>query len=395
MRKTLSLIPYWILLFTIGFGWFILAPLVPDLMSFYNASSGGIILLISLYGYTMVAVGLLSGYLSAKFTAKLTLLLAAALSIVGLAGRSFSSGYTEFLIFQIVAALAYPLAMAPVGSIATSVDSNKSHTIVGISVGSLFIGMAAGSFIGPVLNSAYGFHNTLLLTVILAVVAAILLAPVVGKYPSKYKGRSLKGSFEPSMLKNWYIGLVISSLAVMFSSIAASSLIGQNLPIPRAESYGGVLGGLSFLGSGLGAIILPPVFERTGTLKTGLVTTSVLSLIFIFMLSYYLAHFSGLYLVAAAFFLFGFFGNSFWSMAMTSTTKYVSDPAQAGFATSMFSVATNLGVAFIPVFLGPLFLGNAMVGISAAVLMVLVAFVVSPTLRVKIGDETSAQSEAT
>lgn len=393
MRKVLSLIPYWFLLFTIGFGWFILAPLVPDLISLYNASKGGVILLISLYGYTMVAVGLLSGYISAKFTAKVSLLLAAALSIVGLAGRSFSSGYTEFLIFQIVAATAYPLAMAPVGSIATSMESEKSHTIVGVSVGSLFIGMATGSFMGPVLNSAYGLHETLLLTVILAVVAVVLLAPVVGKYPAKYKGKSLKGSFEPSMLKNWYVGLVISSLAVMFSSIAASSLIGQNISVPKAESYGGVLGGLSFLGSGLGAIILPPVFERTGTLKTGLVTTSVLSLIFIFMLSYFLAHFSDLLLVAAGFFLFGFFGNSFWSMAMTSTTKYVRDPAQAGFATSMFSVATNLGVAFIPVFLGPLFLGKATVGISVVVLMVLLAFVLSPTLRVNAGDDVTAQNE--
>lgn len=394
MRNILSLIPYWILLFTIGFGWFILAPLVPDLMGLYNSSSGGIVFLISLYGYTMVAIGLLSGYISAKFTARVSLLLAAALSIAGLGGRAFSSGYNELLIFQIIAATAYPLAMAPVGSIATSIDKEKSHTIVGVSVGSLFIGMATGSFIGPVLNTALGLHSTLLVTVALSVIAMILLAAVVRNYPSKYRGRSLKGSFEPSMLKNWYIGLVISSLAVMFSSIAASTLIGQNIPVGKAESYGGVLGGLSFLGSGLGAIILPPVFERTGTLKTGLITTSVLSLIFIFILAYFLAHFSGLYLVASGFFLFGFFGNSFWSMAMTSTTKYVSDPAQAGFATSMFSVATNLGVAFVPVFLGPYFIGNPTIGISVVVLMVLMAFVVSPTLRVKVSEESPAKSEA-
>ncbi|HKJ97091.1 MAG TPA: MFS transporter, partial [Thermoplasmataceae archaeon] len=200
-----------------------------------------------------------------------------------------------------------------------------------------------------------------------------------------------RGSFEPSMVKNWYIGLVISSLAVMFSSIASESLVDQS--VADAIAYGGLFGGLSFLGSGLGAIILPPVFERSGTLKTGLIVTSVLSLLSIFVLAYFLVHFSIFYVAASGFFLFGFFGNSFWAMAMTSTTKYVKDPAQAGFATSMFSVATNLGVAFIPVFLGPFFLSNPAIGISIVVLMVLVAFAMSPTLRVGPDDVQSSSGE--
>lgn len=391
MNRTLLLVPYWIMLFSIGFGWFIIAPLVPGLMAAFKVSSGLVILLISLYGYTMVALGLLSGFLSAKFTARLSLVLAGVLSIVGLTGRLFSGNYAELFIFQIVAASAYPLAMAPVGSIATSIDRDRSHTIVGISVGSLFLGMAVGSFVGPDLYTSFGLTDTLLATVILSVIAMCLLLAVVGKYPAKYQGRSLKGSFEPSMIKNWYIGLVISSLAVMFSSIASESLLNQN--ISNALSYGGLFGGLSFLGSGLGAIVLPPVFEKSGTLKTGLVITSVLSLVSIFVLAYFLAHFSLLYLAASGFFLFGFFGNSFWAMAMTSTTKYVKDPAQAGFATSMFSVATNLGVAFIPVFLGPFFLANSTFGISVVVLMVLVAFAMSPTLRVSKKEEQLSGSE--
>lgn len=392
MNRLLTLIPYWILLFSIGFGWFIIAPLVPALMSQFGYSSPApIILLISVYGYTMVALGLLSGLISAKFTARLSLSLAAILSIVGLAGRAFSPNYTELFIFQIVAASAYPLAMAPVGSISTSIDREKGHTIIGISVGSLFLGMATGSFIGPQIFSSLGLHNTLLSTLLLSVLAFVLLMAVVRGYPAKYQGKSLKGSFEPGMLKNWYIGLIISSLAVMFSSIASESLHSQN--VVDFLSLGGLFGGLSFLGSGLGAIILPPVFEKAGALKTGLIVTSALSLVSVFVLAYFLAHFSLFYIVASGFFLFGFFGNSFWSMAMTSTTRYARDPAQAGFATSMFSVATNLGVAFVPVFLGPFFLVNSTLGISIVVLMVLVAFAMSSTLRVSPGNETSETGE--
>ncbi|MCL5783023.1 MAG: hypothetical protein M1476_03830 [Candidatus Thermoplasmatota archaeon] len=67
---------------------------------------------------------------------------------------------------------------------------------------------------------------------------------------------------------------------------------------------------------------------------------------------------------------------------MTSTTKYVTDPAKAGLATSMYSVATNLGVAFIPVFLGPYFIGNGYSGIAIVVAMIAIGFILSFSLRV-------------
>ncbi len=385
MHKSLILLPYWILLFSIGLGWFIITPLVPGLATLFGTGTGSIILLISLYGYTMVILGLLSGLLSAKFTARTTLVLSGILTIIGLAGRAFVTGYYEFLGFQVVAAAAYPLALAPVGSIAASIDKQKSHTIVGVSVGSLFLGMSVGSLVGPQIFSNFGLHDTLLVAAAISAVAFVTLLPSIRSYPAEYKGKSLRGSFEPSMVKNWYIGLVISSLAVMFSSIASDSLRAQS--ISDYLYLGGIFGGLSFLGSALGAIILPPIFEKAGALKTGLVLTSVLSLVAVFGLAYFLSHYSLIYLAASGFFLFGFFGNSFWSMAMTSTTKYVKDPAQAGFATSMFSVATNLGVAFVPTFLGPFFLREPQIGVSIVVLMVLVAFAISPTLRVSVGEE--------
>ncbi len=388
MNKYVVVLPYWALLFAIGFGWFVITPLVPGLMDLFGTGSGAVILLITLYGYTMVALGLASGWISAKFSVKVTLILAGALTIAGLVGRAFTSGYYEFLALQIVAASAYPLALAPVGSISSSIDKDRSHTIVGVSVGSLFLGMSIGSLAGPGIYNGFGLHSTLLIAGIIGTVTVAVLMLVLGRYPSSYRGKSLRGSFEPNMVKNWYIGLAISSLAVMFSSIASESLKGQG--VLNFESLGGLFGGLSFLGSALGAIILPPMFEKVGALKTGLVLTSVLSLVAVFSLAFFLSHFSTAYLAASGFFLFGFFGNAFWSMAMTSTTRYVSDPAQAGFATSMFSVFTNLGVAVVPTFLGPFFLTDSAVGISIVVLMVLVAFAMSPTLRVTTAEEDTS-----
>ena len=382
MNNWAKLLPYWFLLFTIGFGWFILAPLVPLLGKSLGVGTPSVLLLVSMYGYTMVVLGLLAGWISAKFTVKAAIYYAAVISIIGLIGRSlFTSNYTGFIIFQIIAAAAYPLALAPVGSVADSISKEHAHTIIGVSVGILFLGLAFGSFLGPGLTSALSMSGALWFTAVLAILAAIWVVPGIKGYPTNYKGKSLHGVFKVGMIKNWWIGLSIASMSVMFGGIASTMLLHFHYLLSSALAYGGLLGGLAFLGSALGAIILPPIFEQYKAIRAGLILTSLLSLIFVTTLAYSLGFGPNIGLLVAAFFLFGFFGNAFWSMALTSTTRYVSDPAQSGFATSMYSVITNLGVAFVPVFLGPEFAVDAAVGVAVVFAIELIAFILSPMLK--------------
>lgn len=400
MNKTLQLIPYWILNFTIGFGWFSLAPLVPHLMSQFSAGESAIIELISVYGYTMVAFALLSGYLSARHSVSYSLILSAVISSVGLFLRAFSGNYEFLLIAQVVAAVAYPLALGPVGSIAQSLSPRRSHTMVGISVGVLFLGMSMGSFLTPSLFALLGgIHGVFLLDAGLSLIALISLPLVLRGYPRDYAGKSLKGVFKAGMVKNWYVGLIISSISVMFGGIAASELISHSFSFDSAVYFSGIMSGLSFLGSALGAIILPPLFESLNRVRTGMVVTSLVAFASVVALSYSLSYTSAVNVLMASYFLFGFFGNAYWSMAMTSTTRYVTDPAQAGFSTSMYSVATNLGVAFIPVFLGPFFSSNALSGVIIVSAALVVAFAISFFLMVSArgtaktgGSEGAAQS---
>ncbi len=382
MGNWVKVFPYWFLLFTIGFGWFVLAPLVPALGKTFGVNLSDILLIVSTYGYTMVVLGLLAGYISAKFTVKAALYSAAILSFIGLLGRVLSPNYITFLITGIIAAIAYPLAMAPVGSVSESMFKERSHTVIGISVGLLFLGMAFGAFLGPDLFSAIGLSGTLWSTVALSLIALIWIAFGIKGYPVNYKGKSLHGSFKWGMLKNWYVGLSIASMSVMFGGIASTVLILHNVPELQALSYGGLLGGLAFLGSALGAIILPPIFEQYRQFRLGLVTTGVLMFVFVAAMALGLAYTTDILLIALGFFFFGFFGNAYWSMAMTSTTNYVSDPAQAGFATSMYSVFTNLGVAFIPVLLGTAFgsLATIAEGVTIVLIIELVSMLLAPTL---------------
>ncbi len=380
MSNWSKLAPYWFLLFTIGFGWFILAPLVPLLSVSLDVGEASILLLVSMYGYTMVVLGLLAGWISAKFTVKAALYVAAILTIIGLIGRIFFTGnYTGFIIFQIIAASGYPLAMAPVGSISTSMFKERSHTIVGISVGILFLGLGVGALLGPSLVNAMGLAGSLITAAVLAIVAAIWILLGINSYPTFYKGRSLHGVFKPGMIKNWWVGFAISSMAVMFGGIASTMLLHFN--ITGAITLGGILGGLAFIGSALGAIILPPVFDRYKRIHTGLIITAGLSFIFVSILAYFLGFDPDIGILVTAFFLFGFFGNAFYTLAMSSTTNYVPDPAQSGFATSMYSVISNLGVAFVPVFLGPEFSVDASIAVAIVFAIELIAFILSPVLR--------------
>lgn len=379
MNRYISLLPYWFLNFTIGFGWFTLSPILPDLSLHYAVGTAAILLLISLYGYTMVAFALLSGYLSAKYSIRISLMISASLSVMGLIIRSISPDYAMLFLGQIIAASAYPLALGPVGALAQSIDRERANTVVGVSVGILFLGMSAGALLTPFLFSLLkdSIPGIFLLDAVLAIAALVILPLGSSTYPREYAGKSLRGSFRAGMIKNWYVGLIISAFSVMFGGIASTALMKHNISESIALTYGGAMSGLAFLGSALGAIILPPMFEKIRLIRAGMVITSALSLVSIIFLTYFLAFAPVIDALLASFFMFGFFGNAFWSMAMTSTTRYVDDPAKAGFSTSMYSVATNLGVALVPTFFGVFFLASPELGMIITSVLVAAAFVFS------------------
>ncbi len=395
MDNVKKLIPYWFFVFTIGFGWFILAPVIPELMAHLSATLSEIVLILSVYGYTMAIIGLLAGVLSAKFTVKSSIYLAMAFSTAGLLVRIFATGYSEFLVLSIVAASAYPFSLAPVGSIAESMDPKKSATITGLSIGFLFLGMSSGALIGPYIYLAFSLTGIMALPAILTILASIWLFIYLPQYPEKYKGKSLRGSFKPGMIKNWYIGMAMASISILFGDIAATAL-GFHFTGNFLLKLSGLMGGVEFLGSALGALTLPFIFERYHFIRLGTVLTALVSFVFAIILLYSLVYTSFAVLITGSFFIFGFFGNAFWVLALNSIINYVEDPGRAGFATSMYSVATNVGVAIIPVLISAEFvsISRSIYGIIPALLIVLVSFLLSPLILSKGRQATVASPEA-
>ncbi len=376
-------LPYAILLFTIGFGWFGLAPLVPYLMHALSATEAEVLIILSsAYGGAFIVVGLISGWLSAKVSLKGTIILAAVLSFIGLVIRVVSPDYIVFLIASVIAALAYPLAMAPIGAVAVSIDKTKTQSITGMSLGGFFLGMAGGALLNPIIYKSVALSGTLAVTAILSLLALIYIIIGGKDYPSKYQQRSLRGVFKWGMVNNWYSGFIVPATTVMFGGIATGMLLLHKLGA-MAAVYGGLFGALAFIGSALGTIILPAVFEKANKEKIGYISMSFMAFVFVLVMAYSLSFTVDIALIAAAYFFFGLFADTLWSMELEGVTKYVEDPAKAGFATSLMQVAGNFGVFIIPALLGPLFSVPTTVSLAIGVVAVLffILFVASFFLR--------------
>lgn len=375
------IIPYWLLLFSVGFGQYIIAPLIPDIEVRLGASYSETILLISIYGYVTAILSLLSGWVTHLFSVRSVFILGGIFSVVGLWGRFFSATYFPFLIFDIIAAVALPMLIGPMGAVSESMFKNKSHTIVGVSTGFFFLGLAAGALLGPHLITSSSIFYANIAPAVVSVLSLLLFLTVYRKYPNYYARKSVRGSFNPGMIKNWYVAFASAGIAVMFGTSIATMLLHFN--VVDAISNAGIIAGVAYLGSGAGSMSLPPFFERIGRIRLGMVTVAASALVTGTVLVLSLTYSPNVILLAAMYFLFGAFANSLFSMGLASVIKYVRDPGQAGLATSMYSTFEFLGVGLLPLFIGPALLSTPNLAVGVTISIIAAAFILSFFMRTR------------
>ncbi len=356
--------------FVVGFGWFVLAPLVPAIMARFHTPLGSVLLLISLYGYTMIVASLPAGLWAAKKGPKPVLWIAVILTVVGLLVRVMASSYTELLMGQIVAALAYPFLIAPIGAVLRISGVTRTKMATGLVIGSLFLGMALSSLLAPLMTMATNFR----LTALLAVVAGLWLVIQVNQIPT-VSGSTL-GRVRMVVSAWWWIGFVVSSISVMYGSISTTAL--SHLHTPSAVFVGAYLSSLTFLGSAVGAAF----FGWLGQFRENSIglqrVLAVLSWLFLLACALQLTgtfpvHVRGLDL---AFLGFGVVGNGWYTLALEASARQAQNAGSAGLATAGYSMASNIGVAVIPVVLGPLVLTSPAVWVIIVAVMALAAVAV-------------------
>jgi predicted MFS family arabinose efflux permease len=276
------------------------------------------------------------------------------LSVLGLLLRAVSHSYALFFVGQALAALAYPLLISPIGSVLRMAGITQRKMATGLTIGFLFLGMSFGAFLGGRLGTPAAFWTGWWLNLLVGI---WLVARVPKKFASGNNQKSFHIHLRPSVW--WLVGFVVASTSVMIGGIATPVLGHMHVASPAV--LGGLLSGLTFLGSAVGAILFGALGER-GT--QGIRLQRILALCTWLSLLGVVLDFSGVVQIARGglevlFFLLGAFGNGWYSLALEESARVAADAGSAGLNTAGFSMASNIGVAVIPTYLGVMVLTHA------------------------------------
>lgn len=372
------LIPYVLFAFVLGFAWFMLAPMVPTIMTELHASLSSTLLFISFYGYAMVIGAIPAGIWTAHKGPRPVLALAIILSVVGLFLRVFAHTYVFFFISQAIAALAYPFLIAPIGSVLRMSNVRSLKMSTGFTIGMLFLGMGFSAIIASHFTMTAGLWVGFILNFIVGIWLLLALRSIPRPDVATF--------FRIRMTYSnwWIIGLVVSSTSVMIGGVTTSAL--GHLHITDAASLGGLLSGLTFLGSAVGAGVFGAVAEGRTNAKPLIRTLAILTLFSVLVVTLlmtgHLGHSKAMFDIM--FFLAGVFGNGWYTLTLEEAARRAIDDGSAGLNTAGYSVASNLGVAIIPVLLGPLVISQPSLWITIILILFVIAVILSFVTRVQI-----------
>lgn len=367
---------YTLMGFSIGLAWFVLAPMVPDLIGLYKTSLSHVLLLISLYGYAMVLASLPAAWWAMKAGPENLFKAAVVLSVVGLAIRALGSTYGVALVGQCIAALAYPMIISPIGAVLKLTEHPQPRSFTGMTIGLLFFGMALGAFLAPALLKGFGTSGTLWLVTVVNAVAGINLWVNLKRLPAPKAATQVH---RPLLITRWsLIGLAVASISVMLGSITGEALGKLGLAVAHAMALGSLLSALTFLGSAVGAVFLARVADQIAkphNFQKVLAVLTWLTLLWVGLaLTGHASHSTGM--LEVGFFVLGALGNGWYSMALEASAQQAQTAGAAGISTAGFSIISNLGVAIVPVFLGPLILTSGATWLVLTLILMLIAVMV-------------------
>ncbi|SIS99734.1 MFS transporter [Alicyclobacillus vulcanalis] len=380
MHRSSIIAPYVALAFSLGFAWFMLAPLVPTLAGQLHASISSILIFVSMYGYAMVVGSIPAGLWAARRGPRPVLTFALSISAVGLLVRALSHTYALFLIGQVLAAIAYPFLIAPIGAVLRMSGVRRLRAGTGMTIGALFLGMGLSA-----LTSAHlSLSGALWLGFALNALVGIWLLVALRRLPpvAAHTGFRVRLTYSPW----WLVGFVVSSTSVMFGGITSTAL--THLHVAHAEALGGFLSGLTFIGSAVGAMVFGALAEGRSRPKPIIAVLAVLTWVCVLLMGLSLigrAPANGTF-VSIIYFLAGAFGNGWYTLALEEAAKRAEDAGSAGLNTAGYSLASNVGVAILPDAVGPMVISAPSAWLAITAALGAVAVIASLITRTRVSE---------
>jgi MFS family permease len=363
---------FWLLIFAYGANWFALSPMLKTFEGNFTIPSWESHLLLSIIGMFVIFFAWPAGRLIDKRGPKLSISIGGLFMAVGFVIRPWLlDNFFNLLLSSVIAGIGLAWILVALAPQMLRWFPHKNASLpVGIAASGLFIGFGTGSLLMPLLatpNDSTHIFNGFLLFGILAVIAFILWLVIARDHPATPPeeratiehmrfGEGMKKVFS-SRNAVYYpiIGFFIVGITLVISAFIHSPLY-SGLALE-----GGYIAGLFLYGCAAGAFTAPFLVKKAGLKK---VTMSVIigSIIFwlilfgFFSMNSYDATVINWFLVVVLAFIFGYFFQASWPLALYSqeTEQNVTE-ANVGIAASLYISVSNIGAAVLPVIFPILF----------------------------------------
>jgi len=365
---------FWFLIFAYGANWFALSPMLKTFEGNFLIPSWESHLLLSLIGMFVIFFAWPAGALIDRRGPKISISIGAFFMALGFGLRPWLLNSLEALLLSSVIAgigLAWILvALAP--QMLRWFPRKNASLPVGIAASGLFIGFGTGSLLMPLFTpdkTTAQIFNGFFTFGILAVIAFLLWLMISKDHPATPPEEQVtvsKMKFSEGMKhvlssRNAFyypiIGFFIVGITLVISAFIHSPLYAA----PALAKNGGYIAGVLLYGCAVGAFTAPFLVKRIGLKKVtlGVVAGAIilwLVLFALFAINSYDAGAINWIGVSVLAFIFGFFFQASWPLALYSqeTEKGVTD-ANVGIAASLYISVSNIGAAVLPVIFPILF----------------------------------------
>jgi MFS family permease len=361
---------FWFVIFAYGANWFALSPMLKTYETQFSVAPWESHLLISLIGMFVIFFAWPAGRLIDRRGPKISISIGAFFMMVGFAIRPWLiNSFWTLILSSVIAGIGLAWILVALGpQMLRWFPSKHAGLPLGIGASGLFIGFGTGSLAMPILRDSIGVFNSFLTFGIIALVAFFLWLMIAKDHPDTppeerkavEKMKFAEGMKHVFSSRNAYlypfIGFFIVGITLVISSFIHSPLYSGPL-----GQKGGYIAGLLLYGCAIGAFTAPFILKKTGLKKltVGVVIGALalwVILFALFSMNNYDASVINWYLVVVLAFIFGFFFQASWPLALYSqeTEKGVTE-ANVGIAASLYISVSNIGAAVLPVIFPILF----------------------------------------
>jgi MFS family permease len=365
---------FWFLIFTYGANWFALSPMLKTFEGKFMIPSWESHLLLSLIGMFVIFFAWPAGALIDRRGPKISISIGAFFMALGFGLRPWLLGsFNALLLSSVIAGIGLAwilVALAP--QMLRWFPRKNASLPVGIAASGLFIGFGTGSLFMPLFTpdkTTAQIFNGFLTFGIISVIAFFLWLMIAKDHPATppeeqvtvSKMKFSEGMKQVFSSRNAFyypiIGFFIVGITLVISAFIHSPLYAT----PALAKNGGYIAGVLLYGCAVGAFSAPFLVKKFGLKKVtlGVVAGAItlwLILFALFAMKSYDASDLNWIGVGALSFLFGFFFQASWPLALYSqeTEKGVTD-ANVGIAASLYISVSNIGAAVLPVIFPILF----------------------------------------